>query len=115
MDIGAFFFGIALGAAAGALIAWLSGRVATARILARLEAERQGSAEKLALLARAESRLREAFSSLSAEALRQNNQSFLDLAQTAELRDNWFVFRDRRPELYGALVTYDATERAPGT
>jgi DNA recombination protein RmuC len=82
MDIGAFLFGIALGAAAGALIAWLSGRVATARILARLEAERQGSAEKLALLARAESRLREAFSSLSAEALRQNNQSFLDLAQT---------------------------------
>ncbi len=24
----------------------------------------------------------------------------LDLAQAAELRDNWFVFRDRRPELY---------------
>jgi DNA recombination protein RmuC len=82
MDIGSFLFGIALGAAAGALVAWLAGRVATARILARLEAERQGSAEKLALLARAETRLREAFSSLSAEALRQNNQSFLDLART---------------------------------
>ncbi len=82
MDIGSFLFGIALGAAAGALIAWLAGRIAIARILARLEAERQGSAEKLALLGRAESRLREAFSSLSAEALRQNNQSFLELAQT---------------------------------
>jgi len=34
-----------------------------------------------------------------------------DLAQIAELRDNWFVFRDRRPELYGALVTHDARER----
>jgi DNA recombination protein RmuC len=82
MDIGSFLFGITLGGATGALVAWLAGRVATARILARLEAERQGSAEKLALLARAESRLREAFSSLSAEALRQNNQSFLQLAQT---------------------------------
>ena len=30
-----------------------------------------------------------------------------DLAALAEQRDNWFVFRDRRPELYGALTTYD--------
>jgi N-carbamoylputrescine amidase len=30
-----------------------------------------------------------------------------DLARIAELRNNWFVFRDRRPELYGALTTYD--------
>lgn len=34
-----------------------------------------------------------------------------DLDQTASLRDNWFVFRDRRPELYGALVTYDGQTR----
>ncbi len=30
-----------------------------------------------------------------------------DLEETARLRDNWFVFRDRRPDLYGALVTLD--------
>ncbi len=30
-----------------------------------------------------------------------------DLAANAELRNNWFVFRDRRPELYGSLTTYD--------
>jgi N-carbamoylputrescine amidase len=30
-----------------------------------------------------------------------------DLAALAERRDNWFVFRDRRPDLYGALTTYD--------
>jgi N-carbamoylputrescine amidase len=30
-----------------------------------------------------------------------------DLAATNEMRDNWFVFRDRRPELYGALTTLD--------
>jgi len=31
-----------------------------------------------------------------------------DLAELAEQRDNWFVFRDRRPDLYGVLTTYDA-------
>jgi N-carbamoylputrescine amidase len=34
-----------------------------------------------------------------------------DLAANAELRDNWFVFRDRRPELYGPLLSLDG---APG-
>jgi N-carbamoylputrescine amidase len=36
----------------------------------------------------------------------------LDLAQAAELRDNWFVFRDRRPELYSALTSMDGQESA---
>ncbi len=35
-----------------------------------------------------------------------------DLAELAELRDNWFVFRDRRPDLYGALTTLDGREIA---
>ena len=30
-----------------------------------------------------------------------------DLAEVANLRDNWWVFRDRRPELYGVLTGYD--------
>ena len=30
-----------------------------------------------------------------------------DLTAAAQLRDNWFVFRDRRPELYGALTSLD--------
>jgi N-carbamoylputrescine amidase len=30
-----------------------------------------------------------------------------DLEASAQLRNNWFVFRDRRPELYGNLVTLD--------
>src|SRR5689334_17630111 len=34
-----------------------------------------------------------------------------DLAANEELRNNWFVFRDRRPELYGALTTYDGITR----
>ena len=35
-----------------------------------------------------------------------------DLEETARLRDNWFVFRDRRPDLYGALVTLDGRTAA---
>ena len=34
-----------------------------------------------------------------------------DLNQTAQLRDNWFVFRDRRPELYGPIVSLDGTSK----
>ena len=30
-----------------------------------------------------------------------------DLEETARQRENWFVFRDRRPELYGALLSLD--------
>jgi N-carbamoylputrescine amidase len=35
-----------------------------------------------------------------------------DLESLAQLRNNWFVFRDRRPDLYGNLVSLDG--RAPG-
>ncbi len=106
MDIALFLFGIALGLAVGALVAWLAGRVTTARILARLEAERQGSAEKLALLAQTEAKLREAFSSLSAEALRQNNKSFLELAQTklGELQQSASSDLERRRQAVDDLV-----------
>ncbi len=106
MDIAFFLFGVALGITMGGLVAWLAGRVTTARILARLDAERQGSAEKLALLAQTESKLREAFSSLSAEALRQNNQSFLDLAQTklGELQQSASSDLERRRRAVDDLV-----------
>ncbi len=38
-----------------------------------------------------------------------------DLAELAEQRDGWFVFRDRRPDLYGALTTYDSIRRERST
>jgi N-carbamoylputrescine amidase len=34
-----------------------------------------------------------------------------DLEAAAQLRDNWFVFRDRRPELYGAIGSLDGMSR----
>lgn len=36
-----------------------------------------------------------------------------DLAAAAELRDNWFVFRDRRPELYSVLTSLDGSNGPP--
>ncbi len=54
-----------------------------AELATRLEEERQQSEEKLALLQSAKEGMENAFKSLSAEALRQNNQSFLDLARTS--------------------------------
>src|SRR5689334_15549962 len=47
----------------------------------RLEDERRASQEKLALLSSAEEKLTDAFKALSADALRNNNHSFLDLAK----------------------------------
>jgi N-carbamoylputrescine amidase len=34
-----------------------------------------------------------------------------DLEALDEQRNNWFVFRDRRPELYGALASFDGARR----
>lgn len=54
-----------------------------ARLGAQAEAERLAAEEKLGLLRAAERQLREAFASLSAEALQRNNQSFLELARAS--------------------------------
>jgi DNA recombination protein RmuC len=54
-----------------------------ARIGAQLEAAQAASAEKIALLQGAETRLREAFAALSSDALKQNNESFLQLARAS--------------------------------
>ena len=47
----------------------------------RLEEERKASQEKIELLTNAEEKLADAFKALSADALRKNNQSFLELAK----------------------------------
>jgi DNA recombination protein RmuC len=52
-----------------------------ARLQTALAREREAAAEKVALLGEAERRFREAFRTLSAEALHSNNQGFLDLAR----------------------------------
>ena len=57
------------------------GETERAVLLTRLEEERKASQEKLAMLNNAEGKLADAFKALSADALRSNNQSFLDLAK----------------------------------
>ena len=54
-----------------------------AQVAAELGAVRQTSAEKLAMLQSAETKLREAFAALSSEALKSNNETFLQLAKTS--------------------------------
>jgi len=61
----------------------LAARAALATSLeTALQKEREAATEKLAVLDNAQTKLREAFSALSAEALRTNNQQFLDLAKS---------------------------------
>ncbi|MCE5265192.1 MAG: DNA recombination protein RmuC [Deltaproteobacteria bacterium] len=57
-------------------------RTRLAQIETQREEERRAADEKLALLEESRCHLSDAFRALSAEALRTNNQSFLELAQT---------------------------------
>ena len=57
------------------------GETERARLETRLEEERKASQDKITLLSNAEAKLADAFKALSADALRNNNQSFLDLAK----------------------------------
>jgi DNA recombination protein RmuC len=74
------------GVAFGALGGWLAARPAQARLEAELEIDRAVHAERMRAYHEAERTFREAFQSLSAEALQTNNRAFLDLAET-RLRD----------------------------
>lgn len=81
---------LALGAALGALWASSRGRGAheaalqeRAALAAELDAERRSAAEKVAVLQDAEAKLRGAFAALSADALKQNSETFLQLARTS--------------------------------
>ena len=56
---------------------------AHADIRARMEEERKAAQEKLAMLGQAQKALSDAFQALSAEALRANNQTFLELAKSS--------------------------------
>ena len=87
--------------ALGALIGWLAARPAAARLQAALENERTAHAEQLRTWQRAEQSFRDAFSSLSAQALSQNNEAFLQLAETR--------FRQARTE---ATADVDARKKA---
>jgi DNA recombination protein RmuC len=70
------------GAALGALVLWLVGRARTARLEATLEQERKSASDRIATLQENESRLTDTFKALSGDALKSNNETFLQLART---------------------------------
>jgi DNA recombination protein RmuC len=70
-----------LGVAIGAAIGWLASRPGRARLKAELDKERAVHEERLKTYREAESALRDSFQALGSEALKSNNQAFLDLAE----------------------------------
>jgi DNA recombination protein RmuC len=73
---------LAIGLGLGTLLGWLASRPAHARLQIALERDRAAHGERLRAYQEAETTFREAFQSLSAEALDTNNRRFLDLAET---------------------------------
>lgn len=78
----------------------------TRQLQARLEEERLESQEKVKLVLEAQHALENSFKSLSADALKSNNQSFLDLAKTAlnEFQQGARSDLDKRQVAIDALV-----------
>ncbi len=92
MDILALAVGFTVGLLVG-VVFWLVDRARSARraadasaeavrLRAELDAERRAAAEKAGAVEQMHAGLRDAFGAIAAEALRQNNQSFLDLARS---------------------------------
>jgi DNA recombination protein RmuC len=81
-------------------------RESLSRAQTRLDDERRSFEEKEALLGEAQARLQDAFKALSADALRSNNQSFLELARTALERFQQDARGDleKRQQAIGELV-----------
>jgi DNA recombination protein RmuC len=73
---------LAVGVAIGALVGWLASRPGHTRLQTELARDHAVHTERLRAYQDAESKLREAFASLSTEALKNNNEQFLALAQT---------------------------------
>ncbi len=78
----ALVLGILLGLALGAGTVWLVGRERLHSMLRELERERASGAEKAAVLAGARAEFETTLKALAADALRNNNESFLELART---------------------------------
>jgi DNA recombination protein RmuC len=72
--------GLLVGLVLGGLLAWLYWRGQSAALGAQLELERSRTDEKVALLQKTEQEFAAKFDALAADALRKNNESFLELA-----------------------------------
>src|SRR5436190_2710812 len=82
MVVLALVIGLLLGAAGAWLVARARNAAETSGLRVELEHEQARTAEKVALLENAEHEFTARFDALAAEALRKNNESFLELAST---------------------------------
>jgi DNA recombination protein RmuC len=73
---------LVLGLAIGVVLGWLGARPALARLKSEMDRDRAIHAERLRAYDDAGAKLRDTFQALSAEALKNNNEQFLSLAQT---------------------------------
>ncbi len=73
---------LAIGVGLGAFVGWLACRPALTVLRSDLARERALAAERATLHEHTDTKLRETFQALSAEALKTNNRAFLDLAET---------------------------------
>jgi DNA recombination protein RmuC len=105
--------GLLIGLALGGLLAWLYWRGQGAALSAQLELERSRTDEKVALLQRTEQEFAAKFDALAADALRKNNESFLELAAgkvqpiadgLKKMNDEVNLLERSRQRDYGALA-----------
>src|SRR5436309_12526051 len=105
--------GLLLGLLLGAAGAWLWARGQTARLTVELEHERARTSEKVALLDEAKQEFSAKFDALAADALRKNNESFLELASgkvrpieesLKKLSEEMHLLERSRRQDYGALT-----------
>ena len=91
---------------------------ARAALQAELDAERRLTAEKVVLLDQAKTQLKDAFTALSADALKGNNESFLQLANTQmrQMHESSVLDLDSRQKAIGDLLLpiRDALEKVDG-
>ena len=118
-----------VGGAIGAAIAWIVARgrgagetartaAELARLTALLEAERRHAQEREALVRQSESQLKDAFRSLSSDALRENAEAFLQVARGTldEARTASTLDLEGRQRAIAEMLTplRDALERVDG-
>ncbi len=99
---------VALGALAlGAALAWLVARARIATLAVQLAERERAATAREVLLADADRALRESFEALAAQALRANNQSFLELAASrfGELKADAGQELEARRQAVEQLVT----------
>jgi DNA recombination protein RmuC len=107
MSITALVLILTIGIAVAAVAGWLLGRSPLNLLRVELAKERAVHAERLKTYTDAETRMREAFQAMSADALKSNNQAFLALAESRlrEARSEATADIDARKKAIDDLVS----------